>query len=250
MKRSLIIAAAAVIVLTAAGCSKTSDNAVVAKVNNSKITAADFKRQLEGLENFQMEQSVATDTKARQEFLDDLIGIELVLQEAKRQGLDKDPEYKKSLDSYKKEYEDTKKRLERRYQDASRNELFRMLLKKELQEKAAKLAAPSDQEARDFYAKNKDKMVGMNGKALAYKDVEPQIKSRLTQEKQRDLYLDYIKDLRAKSKVTVDDKTLDAVASSMTMSATLQLDLPQGKTEKKDEQKEAKPAEKKAEKKN
>jgi len=62
------------IALAATGCTKGSDNAVLAKVNQTKITASDFKRQLEGLDNVQLEQAVVTDAKARKEFLEDLIG--------------------------------------------------------------------------------------------------------------------------------------------------------------------------------
>src|SRR5512144_1625873 len=84
--------------LSATGCNKptstSSDGAVLAKVNRSTITTAEFKKQLEELAP-QMQQAVLSDPKARKEFLEDLIGIELVLQEAKRQGLDKDAEYKK-----------------------------------------------------------------------------------------------------------------------------------------------------------
>jgi peptidyl-prolyl cis-trans isomerase C len=229
------LAVAAIAILGAAGCSKTSDNTVIARVNQTKITAGDYKRQLEGLDNFQMEQTVATDEKARTEFLEDLIGIELVLQEAKRQGLDKDPEYKKTLDSIKKDYEEAKRRLAKRYQDASKNELFKVLLKKELADKAAKLEPPTDKEIRDFYEKNRDKMVGMDGKRYSFKDVEPQIKSRLMQEKQRDLYLAYIKSLRDKAKVTVDEKALDALASSLRGTVTLKV--PEESGEKAKEQK-------------
>lgn len=221
MRTFSVAALAALVALT--GCSKGGDTAVIARVNQTKITGADYKRQLEGLDNFQMEQAVATDTAARKEFLDDLIGIELVLQEAKRQGLDKDADFKKSQEAVKREYEETKKRLEKRYQDAARNELFKALLKKELADKAGKLAPPTDKETRAFYDKNAAKMVTLDGKRLAYKDVEPQIKQRLFQEKQRDLYLDYIKGLRDKAKVTVDDKALDALASSLAGTVTLQV---------------------------
>ncbi len=210
-----ILAISAVLLSLAAGCTKGGDSTVIAKVNQTKITVGDFKKQLEGLDNLQLEQAAATDPKARKEFLEDLIGIELVVQEAKRQGLDKDATYKKSLESIKKDYEETKKRLERRYQDAARNELFRALLKKELADKAAKLEQPSDKDVRDFYTKNADKMVGMDGKKIALKDVERQIKDRLMQEKQRDLYLAYLKSLRDKARVTVDEKNLDALASAL-----------------------------------
>jgi hypothetical protein len=233
MRNRLMLIGAVLIAFVATGCSKGSDNAVLAKVNQTKITAADFKRQLEGLDNLQLEQAVITDAKARKDFLDDIIGIELVTQEAKRQGLDKEAEYKKTLETLKKDYEDTKKRLDRRYQDAVRNELFKVLLKKELAEKAGKLTPPTDQEVQDFYEKNRDKMVTMDGKRLSLKDVQPQIKNRLMQEKQRDLYLSYVKGLREKAKVSVDEKTVDTLASSLSTTATLQMQQPPAQAEKK-----------------
>ena len=246
MRKQIIAAAALVAVLAAGGCNKGSDTAVVARVNQTKITVSDYKRQLEGLENFQMEQAVAEDREARMEFLEDLIGIELALQEARRQGLDKESDYKKTMEALKKEYEETKQRLERRYRESSRNELFKALLKKELTDKAAKLEPPTDKEIREFYEKNRDKMMMGDGRRLALREVAPQIKNRLMQEKQRDLYLGYIKSLREKATVKVDEKVLDAMASSLSVTATLQVpEQPKG-AEKPAEKSVEKPAEKPA----
>ena len=108
-----------------------------------------------------------------------------------------------------------KKEMERRIQDDYRNELFNGLLKKELADKLSKVAPPTDQEVREYYNKNMDKMKTPDGKKLSFKDVEPQLKRRMLAEKQRDLYLDYAKGLKAKAKVTVDDKALDAAATSL-----------------------------------
>src|SRR5512137_1078029 len=124
MMNRMTAAAVVIVALSLTGCTKGNDSAVIAKVNNAKITTADFKRQLDELQP-QMLQAVATDAKARKEFLEDLIGIELVLQEARRQGLDKDAEFKKKQDTLKRE-------MEQRIQDAAKNELFNALLKKEL----------------------------------------------------------------------------------------------------------------------
>jgi len=209
MKKILYPAAAAVVTLALAftGCAKKDDSAVLARVNRTKITAADFKRQLEDLDP-KMQQAVASDPKARKEFLDDLIGIEVVLQEAKRQGLDKDPEYKKRQEMLKKE-------MEKRIQDDARNELFNGLLKKELADKLTKMTPPTDEEAKNYYTKNLDKMKTPDGRKLSYKDVEPQLKRRMMAEKQRDLYLEYAQKLKAKSNITVDEKALDAAASTL-----------------------------------
>ena len=212
MKMNKITVVVSTLALSAAlfGCSSGTDNTVLARVNRTKITAAEFKRQLEELQP-QMQQAVASDPKARKEFLDDLIGIEVVLQEARRQGLDKDAEYKKRQEMLKKE-------LERRIQDDARNELFNNLLKKELADKLKTIPEPTDQEMRDYYAKNIDKMRTNDGKKLNYKDVVPQLKRRMVAEKQRDLYLEYAKGLKAKAKITIDEKALDAAASSVAQS--------------------------------
>ncbi len=212
MKKILYPAAAALVTLALAftGCAKKDESAVIARVNRTTITAADFKRQLEELDP-KMQQAVISDPKARKDFLEDLIGIELVLQEARRQGLDKDPEYKKRQEMLKKE-------LERRVQEDARNELFNGLLKKELADKLTKMAPPTEEEAKDFYAKNIDKMKTSDGRKLSYKEVEPQLKRRMMAEKQRELYLDYAQKLKAKSNITVDEKALNAAAATLATS--------------------------------
>jgi hypothetical protein len=65
--------------------------------------------------------------------------------------------------------------------------------------------------------------------------------------KQRDAYLEYSKSLKAKAKVSVDDKALDALAAELvkpTTTGTLPMLPPAAKDEKKDEKKKE---EKKAE---
>ncbi len=136
--------------ITVSGCNKGQDGAVLAKVNRGAITVADFKKQIEELAP-QMQQAVMADPKARKEFLEDLIGIELVIQEAKRQGLDKDADYKKRQEQLKKE-------LERRVQEEAKNDLFNSLLKKELGDKMSKVAPPTDKEVQDYFTQNKDKI--------------------------------------------------------------------------------------------
>ena len=241
MKRMLAAAAlAAIVALT--GCGKGSDSAVIAKVNNGKITAAEFKKQLDDLQP-QMLNAVATDTKARKEFLEDLIGIELVLQEARRQGLDKDPELKKKQDAMRKE-------MEQRIQDAVKNDLFNALLKKELMEK---IKEPTDAEVKAYYDEHKAEIKkAAGGKELSFKQAEAQgLKRYVFQMKQRDAYLEYSKSLKAKAKVTVDDKALEALAAELNKpvtTGTLPMMPPAAAGEKKAEKKtEPKKEEKKAE---
>lgn len=200
LKRIVVIAAA---VLVVAGCTKSDDSKVIAKVNNGKITVADFKRQMDSLENQQMQVSVLTDPKMRKEFLEDLIGIELVVQEAKRLGLDKDPEFKKRQEMMRKE-------MEQQAQTALRNDLFRGVLKKELSDKLNKVEPPTAKEIQEFYTKNQKRMVTMTGKTVPLKEAEPRIREVLMQNKQRDIYLDYTKALKAKASVSIDEKAMEA----------------------------------------
>lgn len=207
--RHLFAAVVFIPVLLFTACTKDSDTRVIARVNGSKITVADFKTQLEELPP-QMKQAVAMDQKARKDFLNDLIGIELVLQEARRQGLHKDAEFRKRQDMLKKE-------LERRMQEEYKNELFNRLLRKELADKMQTITPPTDKEVSEFYAKNKKMMIGPDGKTLGLKEVAPQIKNRIMQEKQRELYMEFTKALKDKATIKIDDKSLEAISADLTV---------------------------------
>jgi peptidyl-prolyl cis-trans isomerase C len=193
------------------GCGKDQDAKVLAKVNGAKITVGDFKRQIEELPP-QMQQAVMTDPKARQDFLEDLIGIEVVLQEAKRQGLHKDAEFKKRQDMLQKE-------LKRRIEEENKNELFGALLKKEL---TGKVAIPTDQEVRDYYAKHQKDIKTSAGKALSFKEAEPQLKSMLYQQRQREAYVALAKELKAKAKINIDEKAMGSLGAALSQPGTQQ----------------------------
>lgn len=200
-----LIAGALVIVVCAAvmACSKNSDSTVIAKVNRAKITTGDFKRQLQDLPP-QMQMAVATDQKSRKDFLQDLIGIEVVLQEAKRQGLHKDPEFKKRQDMLKKD-------LQRRLDEEYKNGLFNALLTKEF---VGKVPEPSDTDVRKYYESHRKDMRTADGRTLSYQEAAPQLKNWLFQQKQRELYLEFANKLKEKAKVSIDEKALDAAAAS------------------------------------
>jgi hypothetical protein len=208
MNKGILAGGALVLALAVSitGCNKASDGKVLAKVNRTTITTAEFRKQVEELQP-QMQHAVITDAKARKEFLDDLVGIELVIQEATRQGLD-NAELKKKMDARRKD-------LERALEEEKRNELFNNLLKKEIGDQLAKVTPPTDAEVKDYFDKNKDKIVAAVGKKVSLKEIEPQLKMRMMQEKRRDIYLAYAKSLKDKAKITIDDKALDAMAAEM-----------------------------------
>ncbi len=202
--QKLLSAGLLIAVLAVIGCGKGSDSTVLAKIGHTKITIGDFKKQIDALPP-QMQQTVTADPKARKDFLNDLIGIEVVLQEAKRQGIDKDAEFKKKQDAYKKD-------MERQIEEGLKNELFNSLLKKEI---ANKVTAPTDQEVKEYYAKHKNEMRTPDGKTLGFKAAEQQLKSWLFNKKQREVYLAYAQGLKAKAKITIDEKALDALSSTL-----------------------------------
>lgn len=227
MNRNMLVYAFMAVVVAVTGCSKSTDTAVVAKVNSTKITAADFKKQLEDLQP-PMQQAVSADPKARKEFLEDLIGIELVLQEARRLKLDKDP-------AFVKKQEELEKEMKLRIQEAAKNELFNALLKKELMDK---IKQPTDEDVKAYYTAHREEIrKAAGGKDLSFKQAEAQgLKRYVFQINQREAYLEYSKALKAKAKISVDDKALDAVVAGLSQpstTGTLQLNQPAGKEEKK-----------------
>ncbi len=202
-----------------AGCNKGAGNAVLAKVNRTTITIADFKKQIQDLDP-QVQPIVTTDAKARKEYLDQLVGYEVALQEARRLGLDKDVEYKKRVATYREE-------MERKIQEAMKFELLANLVKKEL-----KITAPTDQEVKDYYAKNITRMRTADGKKVSLEQAAPVIKDRMANERQRDAFVEYVKNLKAKATISIDEKVLatlgaaDAAAPSAPEAAKAAKDAP------------------------
>jgi peptidyl-prolyl cis-trans isomerase C len=105
----------------------------LAKVGDTVITQADFDREMKGLPEFV--QKMFEGGIGKENFLNELVKRELLYKEALKKGLDKDQEYVKKLDEFKK------------------ITLVGLLLQKEIEAKVK----VSDQDVKDYYEKNKDK---------------------------------------------------------------------------------------------
>jgi peptidyl-prolyl cis-trans isomerase C len=93
MRRYLIIILA---VLMIAGCKcQAKDKQVLARINNYEITKQEFEEEFKN-SGF----SVSDTEESRKSFLDNLINRKLVLQEAQRQGLDKEKDFLKSIERF------------------------------------------------------------------------------------------------------------------------------------------------------
>ncbi|MEW6161705.1 MAG: peptidylprolyl isomerase [Nitrospirota bacterium] len=104
----------------------------LAKVGNVKITQTDLEKELKNLPDFAQKMFEGSEGKER--FLNELVKKELLYQEASKKGLDKDAEYFKKVEEFKK------------------ITLIGLLLEKEIESKAK----VSDQEVKDYYEKHRE----------------------------------------------------------------------------------------------
>lgn len=196
-------------VVALSGCSKNPDNAVIARVNGTKITLGEFKRRVEQLPP-DRKQAVASDVKARQEFLEEIIHSEVLVQEATRQRLDRTPDHKKQLEQMRKD-------LEQRYRDVSRNALTSSLLRKEL---PTVVTPPTDDEVKGYYQSHRDEIRKATGRDLTLKEaLDRGLKNYVFQMKQQSSAQDYAKGLREKATVQIDASVLDSLGKTPSPSA-------------------------------
>jgi peptidyl-prolyl cis-trans isomerase C len=133
----------AIVVLTiflmfACAKKETPKGTYLAKVGSGTITQADFEREMKSLPVFAQKMFEGTEGKER--FLDELVKKEVLYQEAVKKNLNKDAEYLKKVEDFKK------------------ITLVSLLLEKEIEDKAK----VTDQEVKDYYDKNKADFAPIN----------------------------------------------------------------------------------------
>lgn len=131
MKKMLVVM---FMVIFAVGCTskESSTNPVLAKVNTTTITKEDFIKKINRLPEWA--RARFQNEEGKKQFLEEIIKEELLYQEAKKQGLNKDKEFQERVEEFKK------------------MTLITVVLKKEIEEKAK----AEDKEVRDFYDKRQD----------------------------------------------------------------------------------------------
>ena len=133
MKKILSLILAGFFIFGCAQQKGSSTGSVIAKVNNTSITKEDFLKESQLVPEWAKQNFSTKDGKER--FLEELIKKELIYQDAKNRGLDKDKDIISQVEEFKK------------------MTLLSLVLKKEIEEKVQ----VSDEEANDFYNKNQDK---------------------------------------------------------------------------------------------
>lgn len=137
-KFTVVILSISLIFVFACAKKEEQKGAYLAKVGNVKITQADLEREIKNLPDFA--QKIFEGGSGKERFLNELIKKELLYQEALKKGLDKNPEYLKKVEDFKK------------------ITLIGQLLEKELESKAK----VSDQDVKAYYENHKEDFAPVN----------------------------------------------------------------------------------------
>ena len=167
------------------GCAKKEEQKgqYLVKINGVTITKEDLKKEVEALPPFAQKMFEGEEGIAR--LIDELIKKELLYQEAKKKGLDRDAAYLKKV------------------ADSQKLILISALLEKEIEDKARL----SDKDIRDFYEKNKADFT-MQGKTIEFEKVRDMLEQRLTAQKQKEVFDGYVESLKKSYKIDVNKEAI------------------------------------------
>ncbi len=161
------------------GCSKGIEQDTVITIDDVKITASQFEQA------FQRSRFAAMGEKGRKAFLDNYVSRKLILKEAERLGLDKDPQFLNDIQLF--------------WEKA----LLKLVLLKKSHEFVKHTNIP-DAAIAAYYQQHKDAQ--FTGKDLS--EVREQIKWTLLQEKQNQAMGAWAADLKKEADIDIDYKRL------------------------------------------
>ncbi len=170
-----------------AGCScggGGGDDRVVAQVNKYKMTVEDLKYESEN-RAFD-EQGYLKTEKDREEYLDRLLEKEILLQEAQRQGLDREKDFMRSIENY--------------WEQA----LLKLLLERKSKEISGSIHV-YDNEIKEYYR--------ASGEKRPFSRTRRDIKRAIRQEKETEAMNAWIDELRDKSHIKIDTELLNEALS-------------------------------------
>ena len=164
-----------------AGCSSgKGDEKIVAQVNRYRMSVEDLRYELKNAPYDDLE---LMDTSAkRKEYLDRFIEKEILIQEAQRQGLDREKDFMRSIENYWEQV------------------LLKLLLQRKSKE-ISNLVHVYDNEIKDYYADSRE--------ALPFSRVKREIERAVRQQKQTEAMDAWIEELRKKSYIEINEKLLE-----------------------------------------
>jgi len=180
MKRALTAA----LVTAALTASAPAAEKVVAEVNGKKITEKEVNAFMESLpESYKR---MKNDPQFKKIVIENMVKEELLLQQAQKEGIDKDPKVQAEIER------------------ARRRIIIQHLLRKHVKEPKVEV---TEKEAKEFYQKNKQQFVDANGKPIPYEQLKPFIIQSLKQQKQEQALNtaieSYIESLKKENKVVI-----------------------------------------------
>ena len=175
MRKNIIFLFFLFLSLLFVGC--TSKKNVAIKIGKIEITKEEFDDAFSN-------SSYAKQGKSKEEFLENFISRKLILKEAERLGLDKDPKFLKNIQLFWEQ------------------SLLKMTLSRKIKELSFGIHV-SDKEVRDYYLTHQDDF-----KDKKLEEVYDRIKWILFAQKQRQAIQDWINSLKEKTPIYVDYKAL------------------------------------------
>jgi peptidyl-prolyl cis-trans isomerase C len=175
------------VILFLIGCSSGTiegDKRVVSQINKYKMTVEDLKYELKNIPYDDRE--LLNTEHGRREYLDRLIEKEVLLQEAQRQGLDREKDFMRSIENY--------------WEQA----LLKLLLERKSREISGTVHV-YDNEIEEYY-KN-------SGEVLPLSRVKSDINRIIRQQKETEAMNTWIKELKKRSCIKIDEKLFEEVLS-------------------------------------
>ncbi len=173
--KKLLTALTIITVATTPAMAKTK---IIAKVNNVTITQQDLDNLLDSLPP----QYDKNDPKLKKELIKFLIDQEILVQEARKEGIDKDPKVKKQIEN------------------AIKQILATALLNKKIPKSKIKV---TDKEVKAFYEKHKSEFKGLNGKPVPFNQIKNFLEAQLIKQKQQQAVEEYINSIKKNYNVTI-----------------------------------------------
>jgi len=207
MKKLIFIAALALVLIAAVGCDISKKGNVVATVNGQVITSDELDAEMDNIPS--QYKMFMMNAEGKKRILDSMITRELVIQEADKEGLTKNPEIQAKI----KEYEDEMKRdietqiisLKKQLEKLSDTAKKEVLINEVLKNKDYKDVQVSDKEIQDGYSQyvKSAKAQDPNAQVKPLSAVKDQVKLSVAREKWLDA-------LKATAKININENELGA----------------------------------------
>lgn len=182
MPRYVIFMLLGVFLIAGCECRSAQKSPVAIKIGSTDVTAGEFEAA------FRQALHTGEDTgQARREFLDTYVMRMLLLKEAEKLGLDRDPAFLKDVEYF--------------WQQS----LIKLVLDRKTKELLAGRITITDGDVRDYYHENKDKY--FKDKELS--SVYDQIRWIILNNRQKEAVSDWLRDLKNAAKVEIDYKLLN-----------------------------------------